>query len=279
MRAPLQVGDFPYPVRYGYAAVGRVTHGPGHLAGRDVFCLAPHQSTFHAPEAMVLPLPPDVPPERAVLAANMETALNAIWDARLRPGQRVLVVGAGLLGWLITALLSPRADLSVCLTDICAESGVKADDFGVSFVTPGDVRGGAFDIAFHTSASAAGLETALDALAFEGRVIELSWYGDAPVSVPLGGAFHANRLQIVSSQVGHVAAPRRASTTHRDRLTAALRALADPRLDGLITQEVAFRDLADALPGLLAPGAAGIATRIRYSEGGRSTHPTPTGDA
>ncbi len=267
MRAPLQVGDFPFPVRYGYAAVGEVMKGPDHLTGRTVFCLAPHQTSFVAPEGMVLELPESLPPERAVLAANMETALNAIWDAGLRPGQRILIVGAGLVGLLVTSLLSLKRGISVTVTDVRKESGIKADDFGVSFVTPDKVSDEAFDVVFHTSASDAGLATALNALAFEGRLIELSWYGDRPVTVPMGAAFHANRLQIISSQVGHVASPRRATTTHRDRLALALDALADPRLDGLFTDEIPFRDLPTALPRLLGPRPTGIATRITYTQG------------
>ena len=264
MRAPLQVGDFPFPVRYGYAAVGRVTERAGYLVGRDVFCLHPHQSAFHAPVGMVLPLPDGLPPGRAILAANMETALNAVWDATPRPGQHMLVVGMGLLGWLIAAVLSRRSDLDVYVTDVRADPGVNPSDFGVCFVTPADIPPQTFDIAFHTSASGAGLTTALDALRFEGKVIELSWYGAKPVQIPLGGAFHANRLQIISSQVGHVAPSRRASTTRRDRLAKALEALCDDRLDALITEDVRFRDLPGELPRLLGPDADGIATRIVY---------------
>lgn len=262
MRAPLQQGDFPFPVRYGYAAVGRVVAGPGE--GGHVFCLHPHQTRFRVAAHWAVPIPDGVPPERAVLAANMETALNALWDASPRPGARCLVVGAGLLGWLVTVLLSRRGDLIVDVTDIAPETGVKADDFGVRFFAPGAVAQGAYDIAFHTSASGAGLQTALEALAFEGTAIELSWYGERPVELRLGGAFHANRLRIVSSQVGHVAPVRRAGTTHRDRLALALEALADDRLDALVTTETRFRDLPDALPHLLGDGAPGIATRIVY---------------
>lgn len=262
MRAPLQVGEFPFPVRYGYACVGTAIDGA--LAGQPVFCLHPHQDSFRADPAMLVPVPETVPPERAVLAANMETALNAVWDASLRPGARCLVVGAGLVGWLITALLSRRLDLSVVLTDIRPETGVKADDFSVSYVTPCAVPVQGFDVAFHTSASDAGLQTALDALDFEGRVIELSWFGSHPVQVALGSNFHANRLSIISSQVGHVARPRRAAYGYSDRMALALQALDDSRLDALITEDVQFRDLPAALPRLLGPGAPGIATRIVY---------------
>ena len=263
MRAPLQVGAFPFPVRYGYAAVGTVEAGPQDLLGREVFCLHPHQTQFTAPAAMAVPLPAGVAPDVAVLAANMETALNALWDAGSCRNRQVLVVGAGLLGWLISFLLA-RDGAIVTVTDPAPETGAMADHFGVGFVTPGHVAPESFDLAFHSSASAAGLQTALDALGFEGRVIELSWYGDKRVEIALGTGFHANRLQIVSSQVGHVAPAQRASTTHRDRLEQALACLDDPRLGALITEEVAFRDLPRAMPRLLGPGAPGIATRIAY---------------
>ena len=264
MRAPHQAGDFPFPVRYGYAAVGIVEAGPQALIGRAVFALHPHQTRFRLPAEAVAPLPDGVPPARAVLAANMETALNALWDASPRPGTRALVVGAGLVGWLVTALLSARSDLAVDITDIRPEAGVTADDFGVRFLAPREVAPGGYDLAFHASASAEGLQTAIDSLGLEGCVIELGWFGDRTVAVVLGGAFHANRLTIRSSQVGHVARPRRAAIGRRDRLARALAALADPRLDRLVTAEVDFAELPGALPGLLAPGASGIATRIRY---------------
>lgn len=262
MRAPMQVGDFPFPVRYGYACAGRVVAGPE--VGRLVFALHPHQTRFRVPEEAVLPLPDGLSARRAILAANTETALNAIWDAQLAPGARCLVVGAGMVGWLITALLSPRVDLTVHVTDVRQDTGVKADDFGVRFMTPADVQEKAYDVAFHCSASSSGLQTAIDALDFEGKLLELSWYGEQRVDVMLGGNFHANRLQIISSQVGHVAPARRASYDYRDRLAAALDALTDPRFEDLITEDVAFFDLPGALPDLLAPDATGIATRIVY---------------
>ncbi|MFK7943291.1 MAG: zinc-binding alcohol dehydrogenase [Paracoccaceae bacterium] len=263
MRAPLQIGDFPFPVRYGYAAVGEVEAGPADLVGRNVFCLHPHQTTFTAPVAMALPLPDGTSPEIAVLGANMETALNAIWDAGDCTGQQVLIVGGGLVGCLIAFLLA-QSGASVTVTDLVPQTGEMVHHFGVGFVSPRDVPPETFDVTFHTSASAAGLQTALNALAFEGRVIELSWYGSKPVEISLGTGFHANRLQIISSQVGHVSPARRKTTTHRDRLTEALACLSDPRLEVLITEEVAFRDLPDEMPRLLGPDAAGIATRIVY---------------
>ncbi len=262
MRAPHQEGEFPFPVKYGYAAVGVVEAGPDALVGRHVFSLYPHQSRFRVPAAAVVPLPDDVPAARAVLAANAETALNAIWDAEPKPGERVLVLGAGLLGCLIAALLS-RIHRYVDITDKLAEPAAAVADFPVNYVSS-EALGSNYDLVFHTTASAAGLQNAIEVLAFEGRVIELSWFGDRPVPLMLGGAFHSRRLTIRSSQVGHVAPARRATTTHRDRLAEALALLTDPRLDRLITGEVVFADLGREIPRLLAPDAPGIATRIRY---------------
>jgi len=248
MRAPHQQGDFPFPVKYGYAAVGVAVAGPDALVGRHVFSLYPHQ---------------DVPAARAVLGANAETALNAIWDGGVLPAERVLVLGAGLLGCLIAAFLS-RIHANVSLTDKLAEPAAIVADFPVNIVSV-EALADDYDVIFHTTASAAGLQTAIGALAFEGRVVELSWFGDRPVELMLGGAFHSRRLSIRASQVGHVAPARRATTTRRDRLAEALALLDDARFDRLITGEVAFADLAHEIPRLLAPGAAGIATRIRYA--------------
>ena len=263
MRAPFQEGDFPFPVKYGYAAVGVVEAGPPEMVGREVFALHPHQTRFRLPAEAVVALPAGVPAARAVLGANAETALNAIWDAGLGPGARVLVLGAGLLGALIAGLLSKRDDIETHVADRDPARQRLHAEFNIPFHLADALPGG-FDTVFHSTASGAGLQAALDALAFEGQVIELSWYGDRAVSVALGGSFHSRRLTILSSQVGHVAPARRASTTRRDRLAAALAALGDPRLDALVTGSVAFRALPDRIAALLAPDAAGIATRIDY---------------
>lgn len=264
MRAPFQSGDFPFPVAYGYAAAGVVETGPTELAGRTVFALAPHQDRLRLPAEACVPLPDAVPPGRAVLAANAETALNALWDAGCAPGTRVAVIGAGLLGALV-AMLADMDGLEVSVADIVDGRSRLFTDLGIDFRRP-DALPHDFETVFHTSATPAGLASALDALAFEGTCIELSWYGDRPVAVPLGAAFHSRRLTLRSSQVGHVAPSRRATHSRRDRLAAALDLLADPRFDRLLTEEVAFHALPAALPRLLAPNAAGIATRVRYGD-------------
>jgi len=263
MKAPLQGGDFPFPVRYGYAAVGRVEAGPDALIGRTVFVLHPHQTRFAIPAEMAIPVPDHIPARRAILSANMETALNALWDSRAAAGQRIAVIGGGLVGLLIAYLAARLPGADVTLIDINPERAQFAQSFGASFHQPDDA-GEDYQIVIHTSATQDGLRLALGIAGFEARIIEVSWFGDKEIALPLGGAFHSQRLQIISSQVGHVARPMRFNFTHRQRLARALMLLDDAVLDSLITEEVAFEDLPEELPRLLAADAPGIATAVRF---------------
>ncbi len=251
MRCPFQEGNFPAPVKYGYASVGVVealgADVPAELQGRRVFCLYPHQDRYVVPISAVLALPASVSDRRAVLAANMETAVNAHWDAGVRVGDRVSVVGAGVVGSLVAALAARIPGATVELVDIDPRRAALAEVLGCRFAPPDKARGEA-DVVFHASGTEAGLATALGRAGFEARVIELSWYGDAPVSAPLGEAFHARRLRLVSSQVGSVATSRRARRSHRERLALALDLLAAPVFDHLVTAESPF----DALPETMA---------------------------
>lgn len=269
MRAPLQQGDFPFPVKYGYVAVGTVEDGPPALLGRSVFCLHPHQERFRAPAEMLLPLPDGVPAERAVLAANLETAVNALWDAAPRPGDRIAVVGGGLLGCLVAWLCGRIPGCAVTLVDPLPERAETAAALGVGFAGPEQAAAGlahACDLAFHCSGSPAGAATALGLAGFEATVVELSWFGDRPVPLPLGEDFHSRRLTLLSSQVGEVAAARRARRSRRDRLALALSLLTEPALDRLFTHEVGFEALPDALPRLLGPDSGALCVRVRYPD-------------
>jgi len=265
MRAPRQEGAFPFPVKYGYAAVGRVVAGPDELRGRAVFCLNPHDEMFVAPAAAVVPVPDVVPTRRAVLAANMETALNAVWDGGVGPGDRVVVVGAGVVGLLTARLAAAIPATTVSIVDSDPRRGAVAGALGLAFAEA--VRGDeAADVVFHASASGAGLGAAMTAAGFEARVVEMSWHGEG--AVPLGGAFHSQRLTLVSSQVGAVAAGRRARVTSRRRLETALALLADDRLDALIEAEVPFEAAADLLPRLLSTAGAAAGIVLRYADDG-----------
>jgi threonine dehydrogenase-like Zn-dependent dehydrogenase len=263
MRGPHQEGDFPFPVKYGYCATGVVEVGPADLSGRTVFCLHPHQDYFHADVASLVPVPSSIPARRATLAASMETALNALWDAGCGPSSRIVVVGAGVVGLLVTALAARLPGAEVTTVDVDAGRRAIAEALGARFARPEDAPGEA-DVAFHASASAEGLNTAVACLGFEGTVVELSWYGAKPVEVALGGAFHSRRLKIIASQVGHVATGWRARWTRRRRIAAAVELLASPALDALIEGDIAFADAAAELPRIFAPDARGLAPVIRY---------------
>ena len=263
MRAPMQRGDFPFPVQYGYCAVGVVEAGPAEVVGKPAFCLHPHQDFFRAPLSMLTILPAGLPPRRATLAANMETALNALWDSGAGPGDRIVVVGAGVVGLLVGYLSARLPGADVSLVDIDPTRQPIARALGVPFASPDDARSGA-DVVFHASASAAGLALALNSAGKEAVVVEMSWYGAKDTSAPLGGAFHSQRLRLASSQVGEIAPSRRPRWTYARRMAKALELLGDNRLDALIADDVSFVDLPAALPTLLAPGAPGLASVVRY---------------
>jgi threonine dehydrogenase-like Zn-dependent dehydrogenase len=263
MRAPFQEGDFPAPVKYGYCSVGVVEAGPDDLRGRRVFCLYPHQSRYLVPAAAVVPLPRGVPAARAVLSANLETALNALWDAPPRPAQQVAVIGAGTVGCLIAYLAARVPGCEVELIDIDPDKAEVAGRLGVAFRQPDEARA-EVDLVVHASGCAAGLATALRLAGFEATVLEVSWYGDRDVSLPLGEAFHHRRLTIRSSQVGEVALCQRGRWSRRRRLTAAIGLLEDPVLDALISGESRFEDMPAVVPALLSQSRGHLCHRIVY---------------
>ena len=261
MRAPSQAGEFSFPVKYGYSAAGIVTAGPERLVGRHVFALHPHQDHFQIEADELIPLPDGIPSRRAALGANMETALNAHWDAGTAPGDRVLVVGAGVVGLLVGYIARRIVGTDVTVVDIDPARAQHAEALGLKFTAPHEIPPDN-RIIFHASATSAGLETAINAAAFEGRVIELSWYGSRSVTVPLGGAFHSRRLSIISSQVGHVAPSLRSQIDRHERLRRAIALLDDSALDVLVSEEIRFDDLPEALPRIWS--STGLPPIVRY---------------
>src|SRR5262245_37965853 len=263
MRAPFQSGDFPAPIKYGYASVGRVESGPPALQGRNVFVLYPHQSRYVVPARFAYVLPDHVPSNRAILAANLETAINGLWDARPQIGDRIAVVGGGTVGCLVAWLASRIAGCDVQLIDVNPRRHAVATTLGVRFAAPEDATDNA-DVVVHASGSASGLDLALRLAAFETRIVEMSWYGSDTVPLALGQAFHSKRLSLRSSQVGQIATSQRARWDHRRRMELALSMLTDPALDALITGESGF----DEIPGVMAQLATApddtICHRIRY---------------
>jgi 2-desacetyl-2-hydroxyethyl bacteriochlorophyllide A dehydrogenase len=263
MRAPFQAGDFPYPVKYGYCSVGRVLWGPAQLLDRDVFCLYPHQSAYLVPEDSVHPLPDQVPAARAVLAANMETALNGVWDAELRAGDRVCVVGAGVVGCLVAYLAARHPGTTVSVVDIDARKAPLVRSLGAEFASPAAAPREC-DVVLHASGAPEGLATALAAAGLEARVVELSWYGDRPVQLALGEAFHAKRLSLRSSQVGRVPAQQAPRWSTRRRLSLALSLLTDPVLDGLISSDCGFAQAPQALAQVSEGSSFELCKRLVY---------------
>jgi hypothetical protein len=264
MGAPFMGGKLPFPVKYGYSNVGRIELGPPELIGRLVFSLMPHQSIFQTDAANILMIPEEIPAQRAVLAANMETALNAVWDAAPGPGDRIVIIGAGVLGCLIAYLCGHLPGAEVTLVDINPEREDIATKMGVQFSSP-ELAPKDCDLVIHCSASAAGLSTAIASAGEEATILELSWYGSNKIDVPLGGAFHSRQLKIQSSQVGHVSLSRRPRWSHRRRLAAALGMLSDSRLDSLLTKPISFESLPSELPKILGTPSSALCCLIQYS--------------
>src|SRR3954463_7037651 len=263
MRAPFQEGDFPGPGKYGYLNVGAVEHGPPELRGRTVFCLYPHQTAYVVPAGAVTVVPDDVPPARAVLAGTVEPAVNALWDAAPLVGDRVAVVGAGMVGCCVARLVAGLPGVEVTLVDIDPGRRAVADSLGVGFALPDDaprVR----DLVLHTSATSAGLQLSLDLLAPDATVLDLSWYGDTPVQLELGGRFHSDRLSIRASQVGAVAAARRGRRSTAERLALALDLLRDPAYDALLPGSSPFADLPRVLTDLSSGRLPALCHTISY---------------
>ena len=263
MRAPFQQGDFPGPLAYGYLNVGVVEDGPAELVGRTVFCLYPHQTRYVVPASAVHVVPDGVPARRAVLAGTVETAVNALWDAGPRIGDRVAVVGAGMVGCCVARLLARVPGVEVTMVDVDPSRAEVARALGAGFAAPDDAEGD-LDLVVHTSATGAGLQTAIDLLGFEGTVLELSWYGDTAATVGLGGSFHSKRLTVRASQVGAVAGSRRSRRSTADRLRLALELLRDPAFDALLTGESDFVELPDVLARLASGDLPALCHTIRY---------------
>jgi len=262
-RAPFQEGEFPGPVKYGYLSVGAVEEGPAELRGRTVFCLYPHQTAYVVPAGAVTVVPDGVPLARAVLAGTVETAVNAVWDAAPLVGDRVAVVGAGMVGCCVARLLARFPAVEVTLVDVDASRAEVAAALGAGFARPEDAVGGC-DLVVHTSATSAGLQRSLELLAPEATVLDLSWYGDEEVRLSLGGAFHSGRLGLRASQVGTLSPARSGRRTTGDRLALALELLRDEAFDALLSGESRFEELPAVMARLAAGDLPALCHTITY---------------
>ena len=263
MRCPFQEGEFPAPVKYGYSSVGMIEEGPVEALGRRVFCLHPHQDRFVVPRDAVADIPEDVPDRRAVLAANMETAVNGLWDATPGPGDRIAVIGAGVVGCLTAALAARLPGAEVELIDIDPNRESIATALGCRFAAPHEAWPEA-DLVIHASGTPEGLSTALAIAGFEATVLEMSWYGTRTVPLALGGAFHSRRLTLRSSQVGAVSAVRRPRWSRKRRLALAMSLLRDPVFDVLLSGESAFAALPELMTRLARSPPGVLCHTLRY---------------
>ncbi|MEQ9449424.1 MAG: zinc-binding alcohol dehydrogenase [Rhodospirillaceae bacterium] len=263
MRCPHQAGEFSFPVKYGYALCGAIEDGPKKQLGQRVFVLHPHQKFSRVAVSAAHLIPGDVPLRRAALAANMETAVNVLWDAAVMPGEKVLVIGGGVLGLLIAGLLSRTHKNEVVVVDINPNRRTETEALGASFMRPQDTLS-EFSVVIHTSATEDGLRRALECAAPDGRIIEASWFGDKKIALPLGEAFHSRRLRIISSQVGAIPPSHRSRWTPAQRIQEALSHLRDDKFDALITNQIRFEESSEKLPKLFADGEKGLMTVLSY---------------
>ena len=273
MRCPFQAGNFSFPVAYGYACVGRVIEvGPKTSQikiGEIVFVLHPHQNIFSVPESACNRVPDHLPEQRAVLSANMETALNAVWDARITDSENQMVIGAGVVGLLTAFVIKKLFDKPPLIVDINTKKAIIAEKLGLPFATPSELENGTYpkmDRIFNTSASPRGLQLAIDHAAFEASVIEMSWYGDNPVTLKLGGAFHSQRLKIISSQVGHIAPDKRGTFDYGQRMQEAMKLLSDSALDNLLEPALDFEELPNHLHDIFSKEGSALCQLVRYTQ-------------
>lgn len=257
-------GTFALPVKYGYCVVGTVVAGAA--TGRRVFAMHPHQDLADIADADLVELPVALPAARAVLVPNLETALNGVWDAELREGERAVVVGAGVVGLLTAYCLAALHGVEPVVVEATPERRRTARTlpFVHRVLAPDEVEAGTFAVAFHASGTPGGLQTALDAVGFEGRVVDLTWYGTQRVELDLGTTFHCQRKRILASQVAVVAPAMRATHGPRERLAEVLRLLGDPHLDALLGAPRTFADLPLWMPDVYARRLDDIVPLVVY---------------
>ena len=271
MQCPHQVGSFSYPVSYGYACVGEVIETQSDITrvkkGDRVFVLHPHQDIFYVSEDACNLLLDELPSPRAVLSANMETALNACWDAELNNTQNHMVIGAGVVGLLTAFCVKKLTGQAPLIVDINLAKKPITEKLGLKFITPDEftkIKSPELTRIFHTSASAAGLQLAIDNAGFEAKIIEMSWFGDKQVSLNLGSSFHSKRLQIIASQVGHIAPAKRETYSYADRMQEAMKLLIDPALDVLLEEEISFDALPDHLHDIFNTNSSVLCQLVTY---------------
>lgn len=262
MRCPYMDGSFAFPLKYGYSMVGRVSEGPEDVRGRLVHVLHPHQSRFDVRVGDVRFVPDAISPDRATLASNLETAVTALWDSRIVAGERALVIGFGIVGSLVARLLSRVPGVEVDVLDRDASKRHLATRLGFAAI---DEPRADYDVAFGASGSPDEVQTAIDAVGVEGRIVELSWLGMRESRVLLGGSFHSGRKQLVASQVSNIPPYLRGRWDHARRTRLVFSLLRDPVFDRHITRTIAFDEMPRFIEELCGGESDGLSVTVRYS--------------
>ncbi|WNJ16800.1 zinc-binding alcohol dehydrogenase [Pontibacter sp. G13] len=244
MRVPYMRGNFEFPMTYGYSLVGKVSNHDHPLSGQMVHLLHPHQTICQVASGDAFPVPEGIPARRATLASNLETAVNAIWDSGMSTGDKILVVGFGIIGSLVARLASLFPGTEVYVAETQRKRRMMAEQMGFFLLGDHDSEV-EFDCAFHCTGASGGLQTAIDQVGYEGVIVELSWYGTRGIEVNLGGDFHSKRKKIISSQVSNLPADRQGRWGFRRRKETVFELLKDPVFDAHITREIPFEELPD----------------------------------
>jgi 2-desacetyl-2-hydroxyethyl bacteriochlorophyllide A dehydrogenase len=254
---PTLAGGYGFPLKYGYASVGRAVglgrQVRGLREGDLVFALHPHQDEYVVSESLVRRLPDRTTPEQGVFLANLETAINVVLDAKPRLGEVVAVFGQGIVGLLVTQLLRRSGARSIAVEPSALRRSFAERCGAEAAITPGDgallrslTGGRGADIAIDASGSPAALQEAIDCVAPEGTVVVCSWYGEKPVPLDLGGSFHRGRVRLVSSQVGRIDPALAPRWDRERRLGLAVDLLGELVLAELITHRFPFARASEA---------------------------------
>lgn len=262
MKVPYMQGKFSFPLTYGYSMVGRVISEQSTLFGKLVHFMHPHQDICHVEASSLFEIPENIPATRAGLASNVETALNAIWDSGLSIGDRTLVCGFGMIGALVARLLSFMPGVEVQVLEIDPGRKKKAKEMGFEVVENPEQE--QYDLAFHTSASAGGLQKCIDSVGLEGKIIELSWYGTKSIALQLGGSFHRNRKQLISSQVSIIPKQKSARWDYKRRKETVFELLKNDIFDQHISHIIPFEDTPDFFQKLRTDKLEGLGYLIKY---------------
>ncbi|MEL6989426.1 MAG: zinc-binding alcohol dehydrogenase, partial [Bacteroidota bacterium] len=198
MRVPYMQGDFGLPVNYGYSMIASVQH-PENDSSKLAHVMHPHCNSFYAKSGDLFYLDEDTNLVAATFIANMETAINAIWDSQVQVGDKVLICGYGVIGALIAEILNSMPGIQVTILEL--NDARKQIAFQKSFNTELESD---YDVCFNCTAHEDALQICIDHSAYESKIIELSWYGIKAVNVNIGMDFHIKRKQIISSQVSHI---------------------------------------------------------------------------